>query len=76
MKYQFHFLSYVDAVLVFYEQMFFEIFVVKSLWFVIEAEFISEQITQCRIGALLEISDTFSSKLNIFSDIILQRWLN
>ena len=32
--------------------------------FIIEAVFISEQINQCRFGALLEISDTLSSKLN------------
>ena len=44
--------------------------------FVIEAIFISEQITECRFGALLEITDTFSSKLNVFSYMVLQCWLN
>ena len=35
--------------------------------FVIEAAvFISEQITECRFGTFLDISDTFSSKLNVF----------
>ena len=43
-----------------------------SLLFVTEAVFISEQITECRFGALLEISDTFSFKLNVFSYMILQ----
>ena len=38
------------------------LFMIKA--FIIEAVFISEQINQCRFGALLEISDTLSSKLN------------
>ena len=44
--------------------------------FVTEAAFISEQFTECRFGALLEISDKFSSKLNIFSCMIWQCWFN
>ena len=43
------------------------LFFYSSILCVIEAVLISEQITQCRFGALLEISDTFSSKLHIFS---------
>ena len=42
----------------------------------IEAVLISEQITQCRFGALLEINDTLSSKLSVFSYMILKCWLN
>ena len=42
--------------------------------FVIEAVFISE--VQYRFGALLEIGDKFSSKLNVFSFMILQCWVN
>ena len=48
----------------------------RILLIVIEAAFISEQITECRFGALLEISDTFSRKLIIFSYMICQCWLN
>ena len=48
----------------------------SSLLFVIEAVFISEQITECMFGALLEISGTFSSKLNVFSHMIWQCWFN
>ena len=33
---------------------------------------ISEQITECRFGALLEISDTFNSTLNVLSYMIWQ----
>ena len=43
-----------------------------SFLLVIEAVFISEEITEYRFGALLEISDTFSSKLNAFSYMIWQ----
>ena len=48
----------------------------SSLLFVTETVFISEQITECWFGALLEINDTFSSKLNIFSFMIWQCWIN
>ena len=44
--------------------------------FVIETVFISEQITRFRFEALSGISDKFSSKLNIFSYMILQGWLH
>ena len=44
--------------------------------FVTEAVAISEQITECRFGALLEISDTFSSELNEFSYTMWQWELN
>ena len=44
--------------------------------FVIEAVFVSEQITECRFGAMFEISDKFSFKLNVFSYMILQCSLN
>ena len=37
-----------------------------------ETVFISEQITENRFGALLEISDKFMTKFNFFSSIILQ----
>ena len=42
--------------------------------FVNEAVFISEQIIEHRLGALLEISDNLeiSDKLNVFSYMILQ----
>ena len=40
-----------------------------TLVFVTEAIFISEQITECRFGALLEIADTFSCKLNGFAGL-------
>ena len=52
------------------------LFFYSSLLFVIEAVFVSKQITECRFGALLEITDTFRSKLNIFSYMILQCWIN
>ena len=42
----------------------------SSILFVIEAVFISEQVTEWRFGALLETSDAFSSKLNAFSYMI------
>ena len=38
--------------------------------------YISEQITMYRFEALLEISDKLSIKLNVFSYMILQCWLN
>ena len=47
----------------------------SSLLFVTEAVFISKQITECRFGALLEISHTFSSTLNVSGCMILQYWL-
>ena len=40
--------------------------------FVIETVFISEQITEYRLEALLEISYKFSTKSNVFSYMILQ----
>ena len=40
--------------------------------FAFETEFISEQIAEHRFGDLLEVSDKFITKLNVFSDIILQ----
>ena len=40
----------------------------SNLLFVIETLFISEQIAECIFGTFLEISDAFSSKLNVFSD--------
>ena len=47
-------------------------FLLQYLLFVVEAIYISEEITECRCGALLEISDAFSSKLNVSSYMILQ----
>ena len=41
--------------------------------FVTEGVFISEQIAEWMFGALLEV---FSSKLNVFSYMILQCWIN
>ena len=43
-----------------------------SSMFVIETVFISEQITEYRLEALLEISYIFSTKSNVFSYMILQ----
>ena len=43
-----------------------------SLLFIIEALFISQQITEIMFEGLLKISHEFSFKLNIFSYIILQ----
>ena len=40
--------------------------------FVFETTFISEQIADNRFGALLEISDKFITKFNVFSCMILQ----
>ena len=40
--------------------------------FVFETAFISEQIRENRFGALLEISDKFITKFNVFSYMILQ----
>ena len=40
--------------------------------FVFETVFISEQFAENRFGALLEISDRFITKLNVFSYMILQ----
>ena len=48
----------------------------SSLLFVTEALLISEQIIEWRFGALLEISNKFSSKLNAFSYMIFQCWFN
>ena len=44
----------------------------SSIRFVFETAFISEQIAENRSGALLEISDKFITKFNIFSYMILQ----
>ena len=46
--------------------------IVVAVLFVTEAVVISEQITEYRLGALLEISDTFISKLDVFSYMIWQ----
>ena len=43
----------------------------SSISFVFETTFISEQIAENRFGALLEIKDTFITKFNVFSYIIL-----
>ena len=40
---------------------------------VFETAFISEQIAENRFGALLEISDKFITKFNVFSYMILQK---
>ena len=44
----------------------------SSIKFVSETVFISEQIRENRFGALLEISDKFITKFNVFSYIFLQ----
>ena len=44
--------------------------------FAIETVLISEWITESRFGALFKISDTFSTKLNGYSYMILQCWFN
>ena len=44
--------------------------------FVFETAFITEQITENRFVALLEISDNFITKFNVFSYMILQFRLN
>ena len=44
----------------------------SSIRFVFQTEFISEQIAEKRFGDLLEISNKFISKFNVFSYIILQ----
>ena len=44
----------------------------SSIRFVFETVFISEQIAENRFGALLEISDKFIIKFNVFSYMILQ----
>ena len=43
-----------------------------SIRFVFETVFISENIAENSFGALLEISDKFITKLNVFSYMILQ----
>ena len=48
----------------------------SSHLFINEAISISEKNSECRFGALLEISDIFSSKLNFVSYIVLQCCLN
>ena len=48
----------------------------SSIRFVFQTEFISEQIAEKRFGDLLEISNKFISKFNVFSYIILQFRLN
>ena len=40
--------------------------------FIFDALFLSEQFEENRFGALLEVSDKFIIKLNIFSYMILQ----
>ena len=40
--------------------------------FVFETTFISEQIAENRFGALLEISDKFITKFNVFSYMVLK----
>ena len=40
--------------------------------FIYEAAFIAEQIVENRFGALLEISDKFITKFNVFSYMLLQ----
>ena len=47
----------------------------SSIKFVSETVFISEQIRENRFGALLEISDKFITKFNVFSYIFLQSGL-
>ena len=44
----------------------------SSIRFIFETAFISEQIAENRFGALLEISDKFITKFNVFSCMILQ----
>ena len=44
----------------------------RSIKFVFETVFISEQITENSSGALLEISEKCITKLNVFSYLILQ----
>ena len=44
----------------------------SSIRFVFETVFISEQIAENRFGALLEISDKFITKFNVFSYMVLQ----
>ena len=44
----------------------------SSIRFVFKTAFISEQIAKNRFGALLEISDKFTTKFNVFSYMILQ----
>ena len=39
-----------------------------------ETVLISEQITEYRFGALLGISEKFSTKTDVFSSMILQCW--
>ena len=47
-------------------------YICSSIRFVFETVFISGQIAENRFGALLEISDKFITKFNVFSFIILQ----
>ena len=44
----------------------------SSISFVFETVFISEQIAENKFRALLEISDKFMSRFNVFSFMILQ----
>ena len=44
----------------------------SSIRFVFETVFISEQIAENKLGALLEISDKFMTKFNVFSYMIWQ----
>ena len=44
----------------------------SSIRFILETAFISKKIAENRFGALLEISDKFITKFNVFSYKILQ----
>ena len=44
----------------------------SSIRFLFETVFISEQISENRLASLLEISDKFIPKFNVFSYVILQ----
>ena len=43
-----------------------------SIRFVFETVFFSQQIAENSFGSLLEISENFITKLNVFSNMILQ----
>ena len=45
----------------------------SSIRSIFETAFISEKIAENRFGALLEISDKFITKFNVFSYMILQK---
>ena len=48
----------------------------SSIRFILETAFISKKIAENRFGALLEISDKFITKFNVFSYMILHFRLN